>query len=344
MNLKTSLSRYLWILIVLLLSGSFILPSRYGIPYPQTLGPKFDPIIKREYINAITENKPDVVLLGDSILYFGVDQTQLTSLLNTETYSMGIPGSASAVWYLALKNMILESAHTPKYVVILFRDTVLTLPSFRTTGRYFELLDDFARTREPLTTELAFVNHMSPAEKIAERYFPLYSARWEIRIRLDGRLRYGAASALLNCPQPCADEALNSIFGKQGVDVVALNRAVEDSQQTLYTSAAMNFEKQIDKSFLPAMIRLAQENNVALIFVRTKTLTYPEYDSEPPALRAYIQSLKEYLSRQNGAAFLDLAHDKRIERAYFSDNLHFNAEGKTAFTQILADELKALVK
>ena len=344
MNSKTIFVRYLWVFIGSLLVSSFILPSRYGIPYPQTLGPKFDSIIKREYVKKITENKPEIVLLGDSVLYFGVDQQSLTRNLGMETYSMGIPGAASAVWYLALKNMILKSAHTPKYVVILFRDSVLTLPWFRTTGRYFELLDDFARPREPLVTELAFINHMSAVEKIAEQYIPLYSARWELRTRLDGRIRYGTVSALLSCPQPCADDALNSIFGKQGVDVVALNRAVEDSQQSLYTSAALNFENQIDKSFLPAMIHLAQENNVTLLFIRTKTLTYPEYASEPPALRAYVKALKNYLSQQNNVSFLDFAHDERIEKSYFSDSLHFNAKGETAFTQILADELSRLLK
>jgi hypothetical protein len=344
MNPKFIFSRYLWLLLGLLLGSSFFLPDRYGIPYPQKLGPKFDPIVKSEYIDAMSASQPGIVLIGDSVLYFSVDQNQLTSLLNMETYSIGVPGSASAVWYLTLKNMILESTYSPKYAVILFRDTMLTLPSFRTTGRYFELLDDFARPRESLVTELAFINQMAPVEKLAEQYLPLYSARWELRKRLDERVRYRASSILLNCSKPCTDDALNSIFGKQGVDVVALNRAIADSQQTLYTSAALNFDNQIDKSFLPPIIRLAQKNNIKLIFVRTKTLTYFERAYEPPQLRAYIKSLDEYLSKQDHVYFLDLAHDKRIKTEYFADSVHFNEKGKDAFTKILADELRLFIK
>jgi lysophospholipase L1-like esterase len=344
MNSRKIFSRYLWLLPGLMLTSIFFLSGRYDIPYPQTLGPKFDAIVKKDYLDAISASQPEIVLVGDSVLYFGIDQDQLTSQLKVETYSIGVPGSASAVWYLTLKNTILESPHTPKYVVILFRDTMLTLPAFRTTGRYFELLDDFARPREPLVTELAFVNQMSPLEKLAEQYFPLYSARWELRTRLDERMRYSPSSMFLNCSKPCTDEALNSIFGKQGVDVVALNRAIADSQQTLYTSAALNFENQIDKSFLPAIILMAQENNIELIFVRTKTLTYFEPAYEPPALRAYVESLDQYLSKQDHVYFLDLAHDERIKHEYFSDTVHFNEKGKDAFTKILADELMLRMK
>ena len=344
MNLKSTFSKYLATLIAILFLSNLLLFAFSNIPYPHALGPEFNPTIKREYTRDISKQRPDIVLIGDSVLYYGVDELNLAKRLNTQTYKIGIRGSASAVWYLTLKNIILNSTYRPKYVIIVFHDTILTRPSFHTTGHYFELLDDFAGQNEPLVTELAFINHMTPAEKIAEQYFPLYSMRWEIRTRLDERLRYSAASALLNCHQPCADDALNSIFGKQGVDVVALNRAVEDSQQGLYTSTAMDFKNQINKSFLPATIRLAQENNIALIFVRTKTLTYPEYASEPAALRAYIEALKIYLSQQNNVSFLDFAHNKRIENAYFSDLLHFKSEGKVVFTQILADELKSLIK
>ena len=340
MNTKLVFSRYIWFLLGILLAGSFFLPGHYDIPYPQIPGPVFDPIVKKEYVNAMSENKPEMVLVGDSVLYFGVDQQKLTEQLGMEAYNIGVPGSASAVWYLILKNMIFETEPHPKYVVILFRDTMLTLPAFRTTGRYFELLDDFARPREPLVKELAFVNQMNPIEKLAEQYFPLYSARWEMRDGLDSRIRYTAASMFINCPASCTDDALNSVFGKQGVDIVALNRAVTDSQQTLYTAKALNFKEQIDESFLPAMIQLAHKNNVTLIFVRTKTLIYPEYKSETPALSNYINLLNTYLSGYDNIILLDLAHDERIEASYFSDLLHLNAEGKEIFTQILADELK----
>jgi lysophospholipase L1-like esterase len=111
----------------------------------------------------------------------------------------------------------------------------------------------------------------------------------------------------------------------------------------LYAPAMMDFDSQVDRSFLPAMLQLAKENDLVLVFVRTKTLIFPEYTSEPFALRSYIQSLNSYVT-QRGAYFLDFAHDARIKDTYFFDNLHFNAEGREAFTQILANELEPLLK
>jgi hypothetical protein len=336
---------YLWMLTVALLVSGFILPARYDMPYPQTLGPTFDPIVKQDYVRDISAGKPEVVVIGDSVVVFGVDQNTLTQELGVESYAMGMPGSTSAAWYLMLKNIVVESNPRPKYVILPFRDTILTLPTYRTTGYYFEIVDNFAQTREPVVTQLAYINALSPAEKIAEQYLPIYSARWKMRDGLDARLRYAASAAMFDCAAPCVNDALNYIFGKQqGVDVTALNNAVDDSQKILYSAEAYDFEKQIDKSFVPYMIQLAQENNITLVFVRTKTLVYPKYSSEPSGLRSYSQALAEYLSGQEHVAFINLAHDERLVPAYYLTTLHFNAEGKQVFTKILAEELKKIMK
>jgi hypothetical protein len=343
MDSRSILIRYLWILVGFLILSSFILPGYYDIPYPQVLGPQFSHQVRRDRIEAISENKPELVLVGDSVLYLSIDQEMLTEHLGRKTYSMGIPGSGSTVWYLFLKNVILGTSYHPKYLVVMFRDTMLTTPSFRTTGRYFGLVDDFAGRREPLVAQLAYVDQMTPLERVAEQYFPLYSARWEIRAALDSRLRYAAPSIFLGCSAECTDDAMNSIFGRERVDVTALNQAVEDAGQILYAPAAMDFEREIERSFLPAMLRLAKENDIRLIFIRTKTLLYPEYASEPFALRSYIQSLQEYITG-NGAYYLDYAHDERIKDTFFFDSLHFNEEGKEAFTKMLAGDLEPFLR
>jgi hypothetical protein len=344
MNSRTVFSRYLWFLALTIILSSFILPRRYKMPYPQTLGPQFTPQVKRDYIDAISVNQPELVLVGDSLLYLGVDPQILSGQLGIESYSFGIPGSGSAAWYLLLKNVILATSYRPKYIVILFRDTMLTAPSVRTTGRYFAQLDDFAGRREPLVSELAFINLMSPIEKFAEQYFPLYSARWNLRAGFDERIRYTAPSVLLNCQMECADEAINSVFGKQRMDVVAVNQAAEDAGRILYTPAMMDFDKQIDRSFLPAMIELAKENELVLVLVHAKTKQFPPNASEPRALIRYMKSLETYLSGQDGVYYMDFAHDPRILDSYFFDDLHFNAEGREAFTKMLAEQLQSILK
>lgn len=341
MKSKILSTHYLYFLIAVLLSGNIYIPLHYKTPYPQTPGPQFTPRIKDEHISAIEINQPELVLVGDSTLEEGVDQSLLTRQLGRETYKLAVPGSATAAWYLVMKNVIMESTRRPKHVVILFRDTMLTVPYFRTTGRYLELLDDYASKNEPLLVELAFTNQMNPAEKFLEQYLPLYGMRWEIRAGLDRRLRYTVPS-LLGCAKECADDAVQSIFGRE-LDMVALNQMMDDSVDSLYSPEEMEFDRHIDESFLPAMIDLAKENNITLIFVRTGTLNYPNSESEPLALKNYIKSLNTYLSGHTNVYFLDFAHDTRIDSTFFVDSVHFNAHGKELFTPILASEMQVIL-
>jgi hypothetical protein len=344
MSQRTLFQRYILYLAISLLILSLYLPLRYGIPYPKPLGPEFKPNVKREYGEVIAERRPEVVLVGDSVLYLGVDQESLSSQLGRETYSIGIPGSGSAVWYLILKNVIIESTPQPKYVMVFFRDTMLTIPSYRTTGRYFGIVDDFAGRNEPLVTELAFIDQMNPLEKLAEGYFPPYNARLEVREGLDNRVRYVAPSLLFDCAVECTDGAVNSVFGQDRVNVTALNQAVEDAGRTLYSPQMMDFDARVERSFLPAMIQLAQENDITLILVRTKTMNFPEENSAPPVLREYISSFDEYLSAQEDVYFLDFGHDPRLLNSYYFDSLHFTDEGKAVFTALLAEELQKIVE
>lgn len=339
-SLPAVFRHYLWMLAAALLLGGFILPARYHMPYPHPLGPTFDPIVKMEYARQISALQPKVVVIGDSVVVFGVDQDALTRELGAPAYALGMPGSTSAAWYLMLKNIVAESTPVPPYVVLPFRDTILTLPTYRTTGYYFEIVDNFAGRHEPLVTQLSYLNAMSPLEKFAEAYIPLYSARWRLREGLDTRLRYGLSDKL-GIERERVNDALNYLFGKQqGLDATALNSAANDSPKILYNDQAYDFESQLEKSYLPHMIRLAQEHGFTLVFVRTKTQVYPDASAEPPGLRRYSAALADYLNAQENVLFLDLGHDPRLERKYYLTDLHFNAEGKQLFTKILAEELK----
>jgi len=341
MTSKNLSARYLYILILILLMGNVYIPFHYRTIYPKPLGPQFTPKIKDTHISGIEASQPELVLIGDSTLEESVEQSQLTSELGRETYKLAVPGSATAAWYLVMKNVVMESMHRPKYIVILFRDTMLTVPYFRTTGRYLELLDDYASANEPLLVELAFVSQMNPTEKFMEQYLPLYGMRWDIRGGLDRRLRYIVPS-MMNCSTECADDAMMSVFGRE-LDMIALNQMLDDSVDTLYSPDEMNFDRHINKSFLPAMIELARENNTILVFARTGTLNYPKSESEPPALKKYIKSLEGYFSNYDNVVFLDFAHDTRIDTSFFVDSVHFNAHGKELFTPILASELQVIL-
>lgn len=338
MTTKFIFIRFILFISTAVLVNGFFLPVYYNADYPHPLTPEFDSRIKTENRKWIQENKPDIVLIGDSVLYEGVNPLLLNVELGRQTYAITIPGSGTASWYLLIKNVILGSTYRPKYIVILFRNTMLTVPQYRTTGRYFPLLDDFATKNEPLVADLAFINQMSPLEKFAQRYIPIYSLRLEIRQDLDNLIRYAPTSTLVGCDRECTDNAVGSIFGRE-VDPSALNQMLEDAAKTLYAPQEMVFENQVGESFLPYIIQIAQENNINLIFVKTKI-----FGSEPVELIAYSKSLEEYFLKFDDVFLLDFSQDPQITQDYYVDSLHMNSYGKDLFTKIFAEKMKLIIK
>ncbi len=347
MNQRSLLSQFLWISLLSFLAGGLLLPRYYRMPYPKPLGSQtpLTPKIQKGGINAISENKPEVVLIGDSILYTGVEDSVFSEALGLKAYSVAVPGSGAAVWYLIFKNVVLAAEHRPRYVVMLFRDTLLTVPNFRVTGHYFTVVDEYAGADEPLLMERAYINVLNPLEKLAERYFPPYSARWNLREALNRRARYLPARLILSCDQACADEAYRSIFNNEEMNNLVFNNRAAYDEGILYSRQSLNFEAQIPRSFLPAMVELARQNGVTLVFVRMKNLDYPVAASETPALQKYIRALSEYFAVQENVRYLDLSHDDAILPEYFeADGFHFNLEGKAAFSLILAERLKPILE
>lgn len=337
MTSKRLFTLFIPFLLVILTASGILIPERYNFAYPAPLGPKFDPIIKTEQRTVIEHEKPAIVLVGDSVLEEGVDAEQLSKTLRTSAMRTPIPGSGTAAWYLFMKNVIFEADHRPDYVVILFRITMLTIPQYRTGGKYFYLLDDYARQEEPVVSDLAFIHLMNPVEKFAAKYIPAYSARVEIREDLDNLLRY-RIPALADCARSCTDDAVGSIFGRE-VDPIALNLAQEDAAKLLYAPEEKDFNRQVETSLLPHMIKLAKENGTTLIFVRTKV-----YGPTNPALKQYTSDLDAYLAAQDGVILLDFENDPRILQEYYVDSLHMNPLGKQEFTKILAAELQTIIQ
>jgi hypothetical protein len=335
-------SRYILCLSLLLTITSLVIPLRYDVSYPKKLGPKFNNEIRTQYLGDIIEKKANLVLIGDSILALSVNQEQLEQLTGESTYNIAIPGSASAVWYLAMKNIIAKSPHKPQYVILVFRDTILTAPGYRVNGKYFTLVDMLANTDDTLVIQKAFIQQMSPAEQWADRYVPLYGSRLRLRETVDYYIRYTLTS-LAGCNPQCNDDANLIVFQDLNLDSNLLVEAIATAESYLYTSERMDFAAQLDKSFLSDIVGLAQENDIQLILVRTKHLDDPTEASESAALKGYIQSLKTY-AEQNGVILLDFAHDARLTSDLYVDTHHLSPAGSTVFTKMLAETLIPILK
>ena len=335
--------RYLIILAVLLVITSVIIPWHYGIAYPKALGPQLDSHhIHMQYQDFIVKNNANLVLLGDSVVVTSVDETQLGQLTGQPTVNLGIPGSASAEWYLMMKNIIARSPHKPNYVIVVFRDTILTAPSYRVSGKYFSLVQELAKADDTVLVDKAFIQQMNPVEKLADGYLPLYGSRLGLRQSIDYYIRYSLTN-WLGCDQKCNDNASLTVFQDLNLDANLLVEAIATAESYLYTPNQLNFAGQVDNSFLPDMVQIAKDNGIQLILVRTKHLDDASLATESPALKGYIAALKDY-AQKNDVIVLDFAHDERLTSDLFSDTHHLTLQGESLFTGMLAEALKPILK
>ena len=334
--------RYILLLATMIAITWVAIPRWLHLDFPSHPGPEFDRRARKSYATRLVDEQSDIAMLGDSTLMDGVDPDLLTELTGKKVSSFHIPGSSSALWYVIIKNNIVVAEHRPQAVVVIFRDTMLTAPGYRVHGGYFVKLDEFATTQEPVLLERAYLNEMSQLEIWSEGYFPLYSARDDIRKIIDSRIRYSLAG-WLDCDIKCTDDSMYAVFTSADLEPGQLRNAVAAAEQYLYTPAQLDFKRQVDKSFLPEMIRLTKERGIQLIVVRIKNQMAGTGNSETPAIRRYIADLSDYLDEQ-GVTFLDYGRDPRLGNEYFKDVLHLNPEGEIVFTEILAEQLNEVLK
>jgi hypothetical protein len=250
-----SFLRYFLLLIAALAALTFYLPIRYGAPYPAQLGPKFDADIDMTYRDEIAAERPQIVLLGNSMIGENVDALALSETLGRTVYTISYPDTASALWYLSIKNNIVISPYKPPILVIVFHDTSLTSPSYKVDDGKFITLDRLAGADEEVLIQLAYTNYMNPLEKFAKRYFPLIEFGSQIRDHFDSFIRYYSHRPFFNCGKRCVDSAFMNTFNFPAMNLPNANDLISE-ESALYTNYSMDFPNRVDESFLPEIIHL----------------------------------------------------------------------------------------
>jgi hypothetical protein len=333
--------QYLISLLILTgLSSAFVL-VRFADGYPFPVGPRFDAHIRQKYAELLEAEKPQILVFGDSVVETNVDADLMADRLRKQVSTISEPGAGSALLYLILKNNLTKAESKPDVLILLFRDTVLTSPAFRVHGSFFEVMDEYAGVNDDFTLQLAIRDQMSPLEKAAEAYFPPYWGRWHLRALLVSRVINLPVRVLSGCDLACTEMAMSDVFGNQNFEPDQLNEAINSAENFLYTRENLDFQQQIDRSFLPEIVRLCKENNIKLILVRTKILRFSAANPEPSALIDYMNDLSTY-AQDNGVLLIDFAHDQRLASGNFKDMHHLNQGGRRIFTEMLVEALRSV--
>ena len=183
---------------------------------------------------------------------------------------------------------------------------------------------------------------LDPGPAIESHIEAIRAAMPNLQTILITRVLYLPTRTLLDCNLECSNDAMNKVFGNQNFDPDQFNRAINLAENFLYTDENLDFEQQINESFLPEIIRLCKENKIKLILVRTKTLRFSREVPEPPALNEYMDDLNSYAQR-NDVPLIDFAHSDHLPPALFTDINHLNSDGKKVFTEMLVEAIRQIL-
>ncbi len=333
--------QYLLSLVILIGLASGYVFLHYADRYPFHVGPQFDSHVRQRYKEMLNREAPQILVFGDSVVGTNVDAKLMTSQLGKHVEAISEPGAGSALLYLILKNNIAKATSKPDVLIITFRSSILTTPSFRVYGAFFTIMDEYGGADDDAVLRLAISDQMSPVERLAEAYLPPYWARRELKALLVSKIVNYPTRIFLGCDEPCYETAMGDVFGILNFEPNQLNETINSAENFLYTDQNLDFNRQLNQSFLPEIVRLCKENNIKLVLVRTKILRFSREDPEPPALDTYIKDLSAY-AQKNGISIIDFAHDDRLNASLFEDSNHLNQEGKKVFTEMLVEALRSI--
>lgn len=282
-------------------------------------------------LQALEAKSPKLVLLGNSMLRAGVDEERLSEHLGCTAFKAYCNGSASAWWYLYVKNVIGKMEQPPRALVLLFRDHFLTDPSFRTTGPYAMPIRTLSEPSEPLLTALL-------GQEFG--YSPLVWASQEAKERWETRIMKTTAK-LARVPKATQYKAVAAVFDEKRMQAELLTQQQLSSESTRGL-AVYDFDSQVSSSFLPHLLAELKKLEIHAIFVRVKRRRELSPDSKSLELQGYMQALTNYLS-QEGAYLIDFSDEICIGEEHYGPGDHLNEEGQRLFTTLLAEKLDSVV-
>lgn len=297
----------------------------------------------QEEIARIEAVRPDILLIGNSYLAAAVEPDGLSRKTGRKCMILKRPGSASACWYLMLKNVLLPARHVPQAVVIYFRDNELTLPAFHTGGRARATqIEPLSTPDEVLLEQLAIRESDGRVLTFLKLLWPVVAQRE--RIKTDGELKL--QRLLLSLFQKTDTRSVgriaNHVFADFRMNKELLSRRqLAEEMATAASRSMFDFPQREPYSFLPEIIRMVREKGSRLILVRHRCRYHAMGIPDSRLLKEYVVQLRSYLDRR-GIAMIDFSQEGSIELQDFLLGDHFDGE-LAGFNELLSSRLLPLL-
>ena len=291
-------------------------------------------------IDRLQESRPEVVVIGDSMVPCRIDPDQLGKLLGRRCRLLSFNGSASASWFLLLKNVVAKTEPPPPWVVVFFRDDHFHYPAYRTTGPRKALLDSLRVGNEP-ELERVLTKERPGSSKILDEASVVLDKTFRVDSYRDhslDRLRNAAmdVSSLGNTKKFRA-AALDYIF-----DIKHLRGDLQTGEDTP-GDAIPAWSDDPTASFLPLMAETAKKAGFRLCLYRVRTRDLAAGKAQKPEMTAYIDGLKAWAAR-NGVTYADETTDSELTLAMYADGDHTKESARSQWTTRAAEHLKPVLQ
>ena len=285
-------------------------------------------------------DRPEWVLVGNSMLNSRVDPDYLEQLSGHRLYKLSFSATKSAMWYLMVRTIVVPSGVKPKVVTVFFRDRDLARPALRARDNH-EMIERLNGRELPEWDQV--MGHYDDVittpwerlkEDVGERInVVLPGDKWQDWGR--GKLQKIAFNVTAfgdPSDYPERREERNEVLS---LDHVRHHHGGSDEEMEAEAEKLDSLEKHFDvvfdpspdKSFLPHLAALAKKEGFVLHLHRIKT----NPDTPLPA-DEYVRTLPKFVADlrawavSQGCVFTDESEITEITGDYFVDMVHVKTD------------------
>jgi hypothetical protein len=302
----------------------------------------FEPAAERRDLE---KRNPGWVLIGNSMLNSRIHADLLQRASGWRCGKLAIGGTQSAIWWLLFKNVLIASKARPLRVSIFFRESDLTWPDFRISGKNAVLIDRLKKRHEPEWDRVMAGRKpvVSRSAAAAEQFFGVDDHDdWARRRLQDAAFALTSLEGVkrgkrrLELNELFALDQLREDLGDDGGGGDESSMEGDASGATppdpgMYAQAPAVFDPSPTASFLPHFIELAARHDIRLHFHRVKRR--PDAEGRRPDLpvfRRYLKDLAAYL-QDHHCAYSDESGDLELNLSWYQDGDHIDRERRDAF-------------
>lgn len=299
----------------------------------------------------ITNSKPDIICIGNSMLGSNVIRNQfqreLSNLFNKKITAQFITsGGLHSAWqYLVVKNQVIPSSLAGVPIVLIDYEDYFTRPDAAT---YASGVSEIKYKKNMLKEEPVFNKKIGNNSIYYKNGFPyLFSQRYKIKKHFTSKLLrtfldLSGVSSLIDSRRykPHNEIAIEWLFGTLFKGSNFKNGQVDDKERIdreLFSGSTQDeFNYIADKSFLPDILEYSKDHPI--IFVESNS--NPSMFQIKKSLPKYSEQLETYISNHNGI-YIDLNREDALQvPSLMHDSRHYFAgRPKELNTKILAKKI-----